>query len=333
MQLIDRDKEFLTYEQQMHRLSEIKGITCAGETHKRILVRAGYFNLVNGYKMPFTCGTGSDGRHSYLPNTTLDNLYAVKCFDDNLRSFLLRYITKVEEEVRTLAGYKFDEVNDNGNVHWFDVEAYSEGASLQKKMSAISDAYNELGKSRLPYVKFYMETHRSIPTWIMVKGINFSTFINMLSVSKPCVRESICLLYDLTDNGQPYEKLLFGALHWMRKVRNSCAHNERVFCLAGDENTGRIKERYFYALGGRYLRGDRRKRIFDLFIYFKYFLPADEFQAFMTEFKSLLFAVSGTIHRNAYDNLRGQMGIKNTSDLDMLVSLPKGDIEYNNFNS
>ena len=333
MEAANDEKSFLTYEQQMQRLSEIKGISCAGQTHKRILVRAGYFNLVNGYKMPFTCGTDSNGQHQYLPNTSLDDLYAVKCFDDNLRSFLLRYITKVEEEVRTIAGYKFDETNSNGQIHWFDVAAYSAAASLQDKMAAISDAYNELSRSRLPYVKFYLENHQSIPTWIMVKGINFSTFINILAVSKQSVRDSICSLYGITVNNAPNEKLLIGALHWMRKVRNSCAHNERVFCLASETNTGRIKERYFSLLSASYLRGDRKKRVFDLFVYFKCFLPADEFQAFITEFKSLLFLVKGSIHQNAFDNLRGQIGIKNIADLDVLVSLPKDDIEYNNFNS
>ena len=33
----------------------------------------------------------------------------------------------------------------------------------------------------------------------------------------------------------------------------------------------------------------------------------------------------------AFDNIRGQMGIAQLEDLDTLVSLEKGDIEYNKF--
>lgn len=56
--------------------------------------------------------------------------------------------------------------------------------SLQDKMNVISKAYSELSKSKLDYVKFYMENHKQIPTWIMFKVVNFSTFIDLINVSK-----------------------------------------------------------------------------------------------------------------------------------------------------
>ena len=37
-----------------------------------------FFNIVNGYKLPFTCGTDSKGNHVYLPNTSLEHLYKLK---------------------------------------------------------------------------------------------------------------------------------------------------------------------------------------------------------------------------------------------------------------
>lgn len=73
------------------------------------LVRSGYFNMINGYKTPFTCGTDANGNHTYFPNTTLSQINSLKKFDESLRIFLLKYITQVEEEVRTLTGYKFDQ--------------------------------------------------------------------------------------------------------------------------------------------------------------------------------------------------------------------------------
>ena len=50
---MSEDKYFLTYNQQMRKLRNDKNILCKGSTHKKILVRAGYFNIVNGYKTPF----------------------------------------------------------------------------------------------------------------------------------------------------------------------------------------------------------------------------------------------------------------------------------------
>lgn len=329
------DKSFLTYNQQMRKLRNDKKIICVGSSHKRILVRAGYFNIVNGYKNPFISGQDAAGNHSYISGTTIDQLQAVKQFDEKLRSFLLRYITQVEEETRTLAGYKFDECNDNGNISWYSTEAYSPNKSLQEKMSVISKAYNELSKSQLDYVSFYMNNHKQIPTWIMFKVVNFSTFIDLVKTSKTDVSHALCHLYELEDeNGHPNVKLLIGSLHWMRKIRNSCAHNERVYCITRSQerrnNSGRIIEKYFKLLSSGYTRNLEQK-IFDLIVYFKYFLPIKEYRQFISELKSMLLNLQSQIHPHAFEYVRGQMGIKNLADLDLLLSFPKNEIDYNKF--
>ena len=45
------DKSFLTYNQQMKKLRKDKRIDCNGTPHKISLVRSGYFNMINGYKI------------------------------------------------------------------------------------------------------------------------------------------------------------------------------------------------------------------------------------------------------------------------------------------
>lgn len=332
---MNEDKFFLTYNQQMRKLRNDKNISCSGSAHKRILVRAGYFNIVNGYKTPFVSGQDSKGNHFYISGTSISQLQSVKIFDDKLRSFLLKYIVQVEEETRTLAGYKFDECNNNGAIPWYDTYAYNPNKSLQEKMGVISKAYNELSKSQLDYVKFYMDNHKQIPTWIMLKVVNFSTFIDIIAVSKMDVSHSLCHLYGLEDqNNRANVKLLIGSLHWMRKIRNACAHNERIYCLARKPEkygrSGRILEKYLQMLGQNYARNLEQK-IFDLIVYFKYFLPKNEYRVFITELKAMLTDLQSKIHPHAFEYVRGQMGIKNLADLDTLVRLPKDEIEYNKF--
>ena len=288
-----------------------------------------------GYKNPFISGCDANGNHLYISGTSIDQLQAVKKFDDQLRTFLLRYITQVEEEIRTLSGYKFDECNDNGTIPWYNTDAYSPNKSLQEKMNVISNAYSELSRSKLDYVNFYMNNHKQIPTWIMFKVVNFSTFIDILNCSKKDVSHSICNLYDLYDDrGFSNVKLLIGSLHWMRKIRNSCAHNERVYCLSRTSEqrrrSGRIIEKYLRMLNSGYTR-DREQRLFDLFVYFKYFLPNTEYKQFITELKGMLNNLQSKIHPHAFEYIRGQMGIRNLEDLDTLLNFPKDDIEYNKF--
>ena len=202
-------------------------------------------------------------------------------------------------------------------------------------MNVISKAYSELSRSQLDYVNFYMENHKQIPTWIMIKVVNFSTFIDVLSCSKLDVSHALCQLYGLEDgNGLPNVKLLIGSLHWMRKIRNSCAHNERVYCLSRKadkrKRSGRILEKYFRLLGPRYSK-DLNQRIFDLIVYFKYYLPKSEYKQFVSELKNMLNDLQGKIHPHAFEYVQGQMGIKKLSDLDTLLVLPKDEIEYNKF--
>ena len=263
------DKSFLTYNQQMKKLRKDKKIDCNGTPHKISLVRSGYFNMINGYKTPFTCGTDANGNHTYFPNTTLSQINSLKKFDESLRIFLLKYITQVEEEVRTLTGYKFDQCNDNGKIPWYETNAYSSNATLQSKMNTISSAYSELSKSKSEYVQFYMKNHEQIPTWIMIKVVNFSTFIDVLHNSKTNVTHAICKLYSMyDDHNLPNVKLLIGSLHWLRRVRNSCAHNERVYCIhqtqaRNNSASGRILDPYYAQLPTSYSRCTE-KNIFDI---------------------------------------------------------------------
>ena len=88
---MNEDKLFLTYNQQMKKLRNDKHIECKGSSHKKILIRAGYFNIVNGYKTPFVSGRDSNGK----PFLHIRNFHqSVTCEKMiNYVLFLLRYIT------------------------------------------------------------------------------------------------------------------------------------------------------------------------------------------------------------------------------------------------
>lgn len=231
-----------------------------------------------------------------------------------------------------------NELEINMNDPWYETNAYSSSATLQSKMNTISSAYSELSKSRSEYVQFYMKNHEQIPTWIMIKVVNFSTFIDVLHNSKTNVTHAICKLYSMyDDNNLPNVKLLIGSLHWLRRVRNSCAHNERVYCIhqthaRSNSASGRILDPYYTQLPTSYSRCTE-KNIFDILVYFKYFLPTEEFTPMIIELKNMLIELQNTLQTNAFDNVRGQMGIKNLNVLDALIALPKSKIEYHKFDT
>lgn len=320
------DKEFLTHNQQMRRLRDDKKISCAGSKDKEILCRIGYFNLVNGYKNPFVADVDPNGNHIYYRGTHIKEIYALKQFDDELRSLLLKHITLVEEEVRTVTAYKFDEVNANGQITWYQIEAYNPQNGGAPIMKVISKAYHDVERSSQEYVKYYQDHHKFIPTWIMAKVISFSNFINLLDCSKDSVKQAVCRLYGMVDAaGYCDFDLLIGSLHWLRIVRNSCAHNERIYTMRHAK--GRIVTPYMAALAPSY-SADRDKRIIDLLVYLKYYCPPKEYEKIINEVEELLLDLQGKIRKDAFDKVRAELGIKDLSHLQKLCQGAKG-IKYN----
>ena len=322
------DKDFLTYHQQMRHLRDDKHIACAGTSDKTILCRYGYFNLVNGYKNPFVSGVDAMGNHCYYPGTDIKHLNAVKMFDEELRMHLLKYIVRTEEEVRTFAAYKFDEVNEKGGIPWYQVDAFDANGNVQDIVGIISKAYSEISKSHAEYIGFYLKNHKIIPTWILVKAINFSTFIDFVNCSKRQVKDSLCTLYGMVDQrGFANHKLLIGSLHCMRKVRNMCAHNERIYTF--DRKSGRIKEPYLCNLAPSYSREDNQ-RIIDLLVYLKYYLCSDDYYDLIIRINDMLSTLQSQIAPEAFNYVRAKIGVKNMSHLQYLLLNPKS-IKYNAF--
>ena len=71
----------------------------------------------------------------------------------------------------------------------------------------------------------------------------------------------------------------------------------------------------------------------DLLVYMKYYLPDKEYISMISEVQEMLETLKNSIISNAFDNIRGQMGIKNLLDLEDLKNLPKTKIQYNKFDT
>ncbi|MEA5072977.1 MAG: Abi family protein [Eubacterium aggregans] len=323
-------KDFLTYNQQMRYLRNNKKIDCQGSKHKEILITNGYFNLVNGYKDPFTIAKDAQGHRTYVSGTTLDEIYALKSFDDELRLLLFKYISRIESEIKALSAYCFDDENKGNSLAWYNVEAYDTSKSMTKIVSLISKIYSEVSRSQHSYVKNYLDNYNLIPTWIMIKVISFSNTIDFIDCTPVIIKNNLCELYSMKKRDETYDyQLLIGSLQWLRKIRNACAHNERAYdiCLKNQ----RIKNIQFDLMSPSYNKNQNKdKRIVDAIIYFKYLLKADSFEAFISALKSLLLELKQTLQEQSFSRVRAAMGIKDLKHLDLVLDKPK-DIRYNKF--
>lgn len=123
---------------------------------------------------------------------------------------------------------------------------------------------------------------------------------------------------------------MISMLHWMRKVRNSCAHNERIYGMKREN--ARVKRPFEIWLKGRksYISKHYGQRIIDLIIYLRYFLPDNEYEMFIGEIENLLNELKSKINRNVFAQVRAELGLRDMNDLIILKSSQK-EIEYNKF--
>lgn len=314
----------------MKHLRDKKKILCMGSQHKTLLIKYGYFNLINAYKTPFVKGIDTDGNHIYIGGTSIEHFLALKLFDDNLRVLLLQTLTRVEEELRNLVSYKLDQTNGK-SLEWYDVQSYNPKKDTQDIIRIISRCFSSIDEMNNDYVSHYNDKYGKVPTWIFTKVIKFSELIDVIDCSKIEVLDSICSLYNLKDKrGVNKHSLLISSLHTIRSVRNACAHNERIVFFRIPDSRMNLPFETFMLSPNRY-KSLRDKVLIDLFVLLKYFMDPNDYESFINQILAMLNSLSSQINPSAFDAIRGYLGVKKLNDLEYLRDNNRRKIPYNSF--
>ncbi|WP_409967310.1 Abi family protein [Bengtsoniella intestinalis] len=325
---------FLTYQQQLDRLHHEKNIACDTVEEHTLLRRVGYFNLVHGYRGPFLDHIDSCGSGVYVPETQLRYLGAVKDFDDALRQVLFQALIEIEEEVRTFAAYAFGEHNSPDHLDWRDPASYATTTKNGAFRTMLHRADREVDQCDFPYVRGYLKRKELVPAFVMAKVVYLFTFILFLDQCQAPIKDRLCHLYGLYDeNGRPDHPLLIESLHWMRQVRNVCAHNERLFTYDG-ATRGLVSYRtitgYTLLLPPQYHKPDCPKQVLDYLMYCKYYMDDPAYQQLLAKVQSLLATLEGRIPTTAFYRVLQSMGLEHPHHIASLQANPKR-IDYHRF--
>ena len=323
-------KPFLTIHQQIEFLKK-KGIQCESELEKSYLYRLGYFNLVNGYRDPFISQIDPNTKAKvYLPCTSISVIKYIYDFDESLRLLLFPCLIKVENEIRVITAYKFDEINYSKGCTWSDTQSYHPHVNPSALVLFINKAKEEIMHDQKDsYVNHYLTYYESIPTWIFTKTIKLNTFINFLRAGKTELLDDLCTLYGIIDEaGRPWHKLLINMLYSIKLFRNLCAHNERIY--SNCKSRSRIKKETYMSMMPKSYQRDRDQHILDLLLYLKYFMNHEDFCNLIDAIMNLLNNLRSKVLPLVFDSIRSKMGIKHVDDLRLLKKRPNIK-NYNRF--
>ena len=275
--------QFLTYEQQVDKLINDKGLlVCDRNFAIEHLRRKSYFALIDGYKYPLR----NQATNKYKPGTTFDDIVFLYNFDAQLRQLFSEALYIVERALRSAVSYTFCENNGAAQEAYLNPKNFSHAkkdtnnvAKLIKIMSGLA-----LKNSDYSYIVYQRKTHGCVPLWVTINAMTFGQVSKMYSYLEPSLQVSVAKQFAHVNEKELEQHVKFLVLY-----RNCCAHGERLFSHKShtDIPDTKLHEKLnIPKKGSQYLYGKRD--LFAVVISLRYLLPSDEFLHFKKKLIRLL---------------------------------------------
>lgn len=282
-------KPFLAITDQVSLL-ESRGLATDSST-TRVLMREGYYSVVNGYKDPFIdqTATAVAGEDRYQNGVTFSDLDELFRYDRELREVTFHYLIRAEATVRTAISYCFSDAHREPEAYLLQSNYCSQEefasygndpADYAKEITGLTSILSrQVHHSRSEFVAHYRETYGAVPLWVLANDLTFGNLEHFFNLMKPKERTAFCKHVAISTSRAGDKRLGYfdpvkakTALEAMVKFRNICAHDERLYCAR---------------VGGR-KDINYAKMVWML----ERFLTGEEFFAFLEDFIALLDKVS-----------------------------------------
>lgn len=225
------EKIFRTHD-ELILLLESRGMDFSGSftrgDAKKALQRRGYYNLVNGYKDIFIDDSLPDER--FKEGTTLAQLIALYNFDEELRHIFFKNILYIETNTKSLIAYEFSKVHGHKNFLTHSNFKNDSNQSIKHVSDLIAEIQRQLAnRVKDPSIIHYLTKHGYVPLWVLNNILTLGTVSKFYSLMKQPEKQKISKTFSIDD--KTLESLLF----YLSKVRNFCAHGNRLYCFRSQD--------------------------------------------------------------------------------------------------
>lgn len=277
-------KPFLTYEQQLHILSDNKKLIINNtESALYALHNIGYFSLIGGYKAPFI----NPMSRLYENGATFDDILALYEFDKELRHLFFKYICEVENIIRQLSSYAFCNVHGEQQSAYLSLSSYRVTSKNQYQINKLINIldYQANKNTEHRYLVHQRNTYKNVPLWVVMNTLTFGQLSHFYSYLPHQIQTDISKEFSNVN-----EHNLERYLDAITLFRNACAHNERFYCfrLASRDFPDSVfhKKLGIPQKGCQYLKG--KKDLFGLVIALRHLLPPKSFLHLKKEIARLI---------------------------------------------
>ena len=272
-----RMKSFKTIDEQIDILRD-KGLTISNDDKtKDILLRENYF-FINGYRHLLFKGPKEN---IFIDGSSFDELYALFCFDRNIRNVMFKYLLIVENNLKSIFSYHLSGKYGYKEKEYLKMSNFVTDISKRRQ---VADVINKMKRQIKTNAKqhtatlHYLTNYGYIPMWILVKVLSFGLISELFMILKPEDQKEIAKYYKM----DAYDMTVF--LPIMSNYRNLCAHEDMLYTYRTQRSIPnniyhhkliipKIDEEYVY--GKNYL--------FSLVLMFKFMLSKEDFKLLVFE--------------------------------------------------
>lgn len=226
--------KYTTPEQQLKKLQSQHLRIDDEAAAKNTLNTYGYYNIINGYREPYI--TREYNKKSYSPDVSFEQIFSLFSFDHHIRDAVLLSMIDLEEHLKAVVANIIAE--DFGSDHhlYLKPNNYRDKRVRDSKFcrnNILANMKKTAEESHTQPIRYYRETHGTIPPWILFKGIFFGTFVNYIKFFKAHQREKLVKsLYPhqvSPENMDSLKDLLSDTLSLCLEYRNLAAHGGRIY--------------------------------------------------------------------------------------------------------
>lgn len=245
------EKQFRSIGEQM-ALLRMRGVE-TGEQTAAILLRDGYYAVVNGYGKAFLDQAASRAANDdrYQRGTTFDQIYQLFLFDRELRSVTFRAVMCVESTLRSVLSHTFCEQHRKPNAYlrrgcYAQQSEYLRGPATHEgdltwmintlehhaRGHTVDEHDDEPRDSNR--VAWYREHYDQVPLWVLFSDLTFGNLRYFFALMKRGEQRKVCQRMREACGATHEGKTLSpaGMLHdleTLSELRNDCAHEERIY--------------------------------------------------------------------------------------------------------
>lgn len=277
-------KIFLTYDQQIDKLIKEKNLRIDDIAYaKEVLRQTSYYSLIGGYKDIFKNSTTK----KYKDGTRFEDIVELYYYDEGLRQLFLKYLIKVENEIKSEVSYYFTEKNGDNQSAYLNIKNYNYvGKKNQRDINSLINILRSyVTKSTdYQYINHAQKKYGNVPLWVLTNALTFGNISKMYMLLSQDIQSRISKNYLGINESQ-----MVSILTVLVKFRNVCAHGERLFTYKTVDSIPDLpihKKLDITQKGKQYING--KNDLFAVVIALKYLLNDVWYKEFIKELKKVI---------------------------------------------